>query len=195
MDIINTDGTFRRYYKNSNLKERGKYINNEYDGEIINYLPDGQICQKRYFNKGILETIISYKNNDELVLNNEDILENLFILRNKGKNDKLRAFPSSLFKEIDYIPTYYKNENFIGELLLKIWGDNCLWLIFLVDDRKVIKMVVYRDKNGFYAPKKTKFDFSDKDLWAGRFKINVLQAKTNTRLLKPVYIDNIEIID
>ena len=50
MDLINTDGTFRRYYKNSNLKERGKYINNEYDGEIINYLPDGQICQKRYFN-------------------------------------------------------------------------------------------------------------------------------------------------
>ena len=194
-DILNVDGTFKRYYKNNNLKEKGKYINGEYEGEVINYLTDGHISQKRYFNKGIIETIISYKKNEEFVLNNEDVLENLFILRNKGKNDKLRAFPSSIFEELNYIPTYYKNEDFVGELLLKIWGDNCLWLVFLVDSRKVVKMVVYRNKKGFYSPKKGEFDFSNKDIWDKKFKIKVLQAETKARLLKPVYVDSIEILD
>lgn len=195
MDILKEDGTFRKYYKNSNLKEKGKIVNNEYDGEIINYLSNGEICQKRYFNKGIIETIISYQDKEELVLNNEDIIENLFILRNKGKNDKLRAFSGSIFKKLNFIPTYYKNEDFIGELLLKIWGDSCLWLIFLIDDRKIVKMVVYRNKKGFYSPKKQEFDFSNEDLWNGRFKIKILQAKTNTRLLKPVYIEEIELLE
>ena len=59
-DILNVDGTFKRYYKNNNLKEKGKYINGEYEGEVINYLPDGHISQKRYFNKGIIMRIWSW---------------------------------------------------------------------------------------------------------------------------------------
>jgi len=56
-------------------------------------------------------------------------------------------------------------------------------------------MVVYRNKKGFYSPKKGEFDFSNKDIWDKKFKIKVLQAETKARLLKPVYVDSIEILD
>lgn len=196
-DIINIDGTFERYYKKGNrILEKGKYTNLEYDGEVINFSYDGKISFKRYFNKGILETVIYSKDQEELVLNNEDIIENLFILRNKGKNDKLRAFSSSTFNELNFVPTYYKNEDFIGELVLKIWGDNCLWLFFLVDDRKIVKLLVYRNKNELYSPKKMDFDFSSKELWGGKFKVKVSQAKKNTKhMLKPIYVEEVELLE
>ena len=196
-DIINNDGTFERYYSKGNkILEKGKYIDLEYDGEILNFSYDGNILFKRYFNKGILEKVIRFKNEKELILNNEYILENLFVLRSQAKNKNLRAFPSSIFNELNYIPTYYKNEDFIGELLLKIWGDNCLWLFFLLDNRKIIKVLVYRNKNELYSPKKMDFDFSSKELWGGKFKIKVSQAKTNTKhMLKPIYIEEVEMLE
>lgn len=176
----------KNYFASGKIKSEWTTLNNLIHGEYIRYLSTGRIIKKITYNKGVLEKVCDCTT--DTVLYPEDYINKFKKFSQTGLAEGMRAFSSEYFSEIFDIPSLEEKIKFKGQLLFKVWGKNSdLWLIFLIEDHRLIKIPVYRNREHIYTytGKHCTLDFSVKDNWLETFEIDTMKASSGM-----IYVDN-----
>lgn len=173
------------YFPSGKIKSKWETLNGKIHGEYVRYLSNGKVIKRIFYNDGVMEKVIDCET--DTVYTAEDFIKKLYTFSQEGILSRIRAFSSSYFFEIIDIPNIDESINFKGKLLFKCWGKNSsLWLVFLINSSKLVKIPVYRNKLDIYAytGKECTLDFSDENTWLRNFEVETMVASSGRFYVK-----------
>lgn len=173
------------YFTSGKIKSKWETLNKKIHGEYIRYLSNGKIIKRIFYNNGVMEKVIDCET--DTVYTADDYIKKLYTFSQEGILSRIRAFSSSYFFEIIDIPNIDETFNFKGKLLFKCWGKNSsLWLVFLIDKSRLVKIPVYRNKLDIYiyTGKECTLDFSDENTWLKNFEVETMVASSGRFYVK-----------
>lgn len=173
------------YFPSGKIKSKWETLNGKIHGEYIRYLSNGKVIKRILYNDGVMEKVIDCET--DTVYTADDFIKKLYTFSQEGIESRIRAFSTSYFFEIIDIPNVDESMNFKGKLMFKCWGKNSsLWLVFLIDKLRLIKIPVYKNKLDIYTytGKECNLDFSAEDTWLKNFEIEIMKASSGRFYLK-----------